>query len=114
MKIQSPLSKPKESQTLARIDAQDGAGIKASKDKDGLSVSMDVSQDSEKSIVLWVRTSCTDALAAPSTRNANVPGTKLIAIAASGVCPLFVRPTVFLIKSNELLRARKKSVRLET
>ena len=62
----------------------------------------------------WVRTSCTDVLDAPITRKANIPGTKLIAIAASGVCPLFVRPAVSLIKLNELLRARKKSVRLET
>ena len=114
MEIQSPLFKPKESQALARIDAQKGAGIKASKDKNGLSDSMDVSQYFAEPILPWVRTSCTDVLAAPSTRNANVPGTKLIAIAASGVCPLFVRPTVFLINLNELLRARKKSVRLET
>ena len=112
VEAQSPLLKSKKGQTLARINTQNGTGIKASQNKNGLSDSLDVSY-----ILLnryWARTSCTDVLAAPSTRNAKNPGTKLIAIAASGVCPLFVRPAVFLIKLNELLRARKKSVRLET
>ena len=59
-------------------------------------------------------TSWNDTLSAPTTRNARVPGMKLIKMAVSGVWPLFVLPMVFLIFSTELSLARKNRVRLET
>ena len=107
-----PLSKSKESQTLARIYAQNRTGVKAVQNGNGLLESFQLARtlrDQKR-----VQTSWTDVLAAPITRNANTPGTKLIPIAASGVWPLLVRPTVSLMNLNELLRARKKIVRLET
>ena len=59
-------------------------------------------------------TSWNDTLSAPTTRNARAPGMKLTKMAVSGVWPLFVLPTVFLILSTELSLARKNRVRLET
>ena len=48
----------------------------------------------------WFTTSWNDNLSAPTTRNARVPGMKLIKMAVSGVWPWFVLPIVFLTIST--------------
>ena len=107
-----PILESKKSYTFACIYAQHRSSIQSTQNKNELSDSSTVSRNLR--IQCQIRTSCKDVLAAPLTTNANIPGIKLTTIAASGVCPLFVRPTVSLMALNELLRARKNNVRLET
>lgn len=95
------------------VDAQHGAGVEAPENVDQLVVH-DVSIDLTGGEGRGKCTSWNAISLARTARKARAPGRKETVMAASGVCPLLVRPMVFRIRGKELRWARVKSVRLET
>ena len=104
-----PFHKTNESNAFTCIDAEHYAGIQTAEHNDGLQEHQSGAKCRWPNFTSW-----NDTLFASTTRNARVPGMKLITMAVSGVWPLFVLPMVFLILSTELSLARKNRVRLET